>query len=79
MDAVKALWSLSFKGKTAADMIISILIYIIIGVAAGLLAWVIGIVPLFGWILAWLLRVVMGLYTLAGIIFAILYFANVME
>lgn len=79
MDALKTLWALSFRGKTATDMVISILIYIVIGVVAGLLAWVIGIVPLFGWILAWLIRVVVGLYTLAGIIFAILYFANVME
>lgn len=79
MDAVKAFWALSFRGKTATDMIVSILIYIVIGVAAGLLAWIIGIIPLFGWILAWLIRVAAGLYTLAGIIFAILYFANVME
>lgn len=72
MDTIKKFFPLSFKGKTNSDLIISILLYILIDVLAGVVIAVTSAVPVLGWIVRIVLGLA-GLYALIGIVLAILY------
>lgn len=87
METLKKIFPLSFKRTdTAANLIIGILIYLVVGILAGVLIWLstalVGWIPVVGPIIGWVLGVVsglIGLYVLAGIIIQILVFAKVIK
>ncbi len=87
MDALKKLFPLSFKyTKDAANLVIGILIYIVIGIIAGALIWlagmIIGWIPVVGALVGWVLRLVGSLidvYVVAGIVIQVLVFAKVIK
>ncbi len=82
MDMLKKLFPFSFGVKDVTDLVIKILVYVAVGVLVGLIGWVLGIIPLIGWILALVWGIVgtlVGLYTLAGIVFAVLDFCKILK
>ena len=72
MDTIKKIFPLSFKGKGNNDLIISILLYILVDVIAGIVIKLTAPIPVLGWILGIVLGFA-GLYALVGIILAICY------
>ena len=84
---MKKFFPLSFKNTTdLMGMIVSIVIYVIIGAVAGALIWLAtaigGWVPVVGAIIGWLLGIVstlVGLYVFAGIVISILAFLKVVD
>lgn len=87
METLKKIFPLSFKKHAgAADLVIGILIYLVIGIIAGALIWlstaITGWIPVVGLLIGWVLGIVsslIGLYVLAGIVIEILVFANVIK
>lgn len=74
MDQLKPLFPFSFSGKTVRDLVVAIIVYLIIGVVAGVVCWIIGIIPLIGGLVAWILRVLSGLYVVAGMALSVLHY-----
>ena len=74
---LKSIFSLSFKGTDVSSLIISILLYLGIGVVLGLVCWLVGIIPLIGGLVSWLIGTVGGLYVLVGIVLAVLHFLKI--
>lgn len=79
MQLLKTIFPFSFGVKDVVDLIIKIVIYILVGVVATLICWVIGLIPFIGGILAWLLGTVIDLYVLVGIVVAVLVFCKILE
>lgn len=87
MDALKKFFPLSFKyTKDAANLVIGILIYIVVGIIAGALIWLAGMmtgwIPVVGALVGWILRLVgslIDLYVVAGIVIQVLVFAKVLK
>ena len=87
MDTLKKLFPLSWKyTKDAANLIIGILIYLAVGLVAGALIALSGLItgwiPVVGAIIGWLLGIVgavVDLYVLAGIVIQILVFTKVIK
>lgn len=78
MDILKKWFPWSFRANDVKSLIISILIYIAIGIVGGLIISLLIWVPLVGWLLG-LVGGLLDLYTLVGIILAILEFAGVLK
>ena len=78
MDTIKKIFPLSFKGKTNRDLIISILLYILVDVLAGVVISLTSAIPVLGAIVGIVLGLA-GLYALVGIILAILYRVEVIQ
>lgn len=80
MDLLKMIFPFSFnvKVKDVTSLVISIIIYIVGGFVAGLVIGLLGAIPVIG-ILFVLVGSVLGLYTLAGIVFAVLKFCDVLK
>lgn len=78
MDILKKWFPWSFRANDVKSLIISILIYIVIGIVGGLIISLLIWVPLVGWLLG-LVGGLLDLYTLVGIILAILEFAGVLK
>lgn len=74
---LKSIFSLSFKGNDVSSLIISILLYLGIGVVLGLVCWLVGIIPLIGGPVSWLIGTVGGLYVPVGIVLAVLHFLKI--
>lgn len=87
MDFLKKFWPYAMKErKSGGDLAIAIIIYIIAGILAGaviaLATFLVGWIPVIGWLVAWVLGILsslVGLYCLAGIVFAILSFCKVLK
>ena len=87
METLKKFFPLSFKRTdTAADLVVGILIYIVVGIIAGaviaLSALITGWIPIIGLLIGWALGVVGSLvevYVLAGIVIQILVFVKVIK
>ncbi len=87
MDTLKKLFPLSFKyTRSVADFIVGILIYLIIGVIAGAVIWLAGLltgwIPVVGIIVCWALRIIaaiVDIWVVAGIIIQILVFLKVIK
>lgn len=79
MDLLKKYLPKSFGLETLKDLAIAILIYIAIDFVGGIVCAVLGIVPFIGDILAWAVGTVCGIYTLAGIVCAVLSFLKVID
>ena len=87
MDILKKIFPLSWKfTKDVANFIIGIVIYLVLGVAfglvAGLAALIVGWIPVVGALLIWVLSVIgslIGIYSLVGLILLILVFCKVIK
>ena len=87
METLKKIFPLSFKRvDTAANLVIGILIYLVVGILAGVLialsTMIVGWIPVVGPIIGWVLGIassLIGLYVLAGIVIQILVFAKVIK
>lgn len=81
MDFLKKLFPLSFKKSSEVkDLVIRIIIYVVIGFVVGLVGALISLlqIPVLN-ILMSLISSVVGLYTTAGIVLAILVHCNVIK
>ena len=78
MDLLKKLFPLSFRLKDVTALVIAIIIYVvvdvIVGVFVGLLWWI----PIVGLLLSAVASLI-GLYTIIGIVLAILDFFGVLK
>ena len=87
METLKKIFPLSFKRvDTVANLIIGILIYLVVGIVAGVLialsTLIVGWIPVVGLIIGWVLGIassLIGVYVLAGIVIQILVFAKVIK
>lgn len=78
MDKVKKFFPFSVKGTDIKSLVISIIIYIVIGFVGGLIIGLLGAIPLIGLlfrIVGWLLDI----YCLVGIVLAVLHFLGVVK
>ena len=78
MDQLKKFFPWSFKATDIKSLIVAIIIYIIIGFVGGLIIGLLSAIPAIG-LLFKLVGSLLELYTLAGVILAILFFAKVLK
>jgi len=78
MDLLKKVFPFSFKAKDLGKFIVSLLIYIVIGVVGGLVIGLLAKIPVIG-LLAGILGALLDLYGLIGIVLAILVFVKVVK
>ena len=78
MDLLKKLFPFSFGSKDVAALVIKIIIYVVAGAVIGFLLGIIGKLPLVG-IITGLLGTLVGIYTTAGIVIAILDYCKVFK
>ena len=84
---MKKYFPLSFKNTSdPIGMIVSIIIYLVIGAVAGFLIWFAGMlggwIPVVGAVLGWVLRIVsiiVDIYVLAGIVISVLAFLGIVK
>lgn len=69
----------SFDVFEVKQLVVAILIYIGIDFVGGFASLLVRIVPFIGGILSWAVGTVCGIYTLAGIILAILSYLKIIE
>lgn len=87
METLKKIFPLSWKyTKDVANLIIGILIYLVVGIIAGVLialsTLITGWIPVVGFIIGLVLGLassLIGVYVLAGIVIQILVFAKVIK
>ena len=87
MDTLKKIFPLSFKRTdSVANLIIGILIYLVVGLVAGALIAISGLVtgwiPVIGALIGWVLGIVgtiVDIYVVAGIVIQILVFAKIIK
>ena len=79
MDMIKAYFPFSFDTKDVRTLLIKIAVYIVLGLIVGLVCGLIGLIPLVGGIIGWLIGGVVGLYCLAGIVFAVLDYFKILN
>ena len=72
MDMLKKIFPYSFGAQDVKALVIKILVYL---VASALLCWVIGLIPLIGGIVSW----VIGVYCTVGWILVILDYLKVLK
>lgn len=80
MDMLKPFFpfAFNFKAKDVTGLIVSIIIHFLGGAVIGAILGFLALVPIIG-ILFGILGTVVGLYSLAGIVFAILVFCGVLK
>ncbi len=78
MDILKKLFPLSFRSKSLKELLISILIYIAINLVGGLVLGLLSVVPLVGFVFAFL-NGLLSLYTLVGVVLASLHFWGMLK
>lgn len=84
---LKKLFPISWKyNKGIVDLLVGILMYIAVGLIAGVAIWlsgaIISLIPVVGAIVGWALRIagiLVDLYVLVGIVLSILVFAKVIK
>lgn len=77
MDKLKSIFPFSFRGKDIVSLLVSILIYIGIGLVLGVVCWIVGKIPLIGGLASWLIGLIGGIYELVGIVLAVLHFLKI--
>ena len=79
MDMIKAYFPFSFDTKDVKTLIIKIIVYVVLEALVGLVCGIIGLIPFIGPIVGWLVGTVVGLYCLAGIVFAVLDYFKILK
>ncbi len=87
MDSLKKLFPVSFKrADSGKNLAIGIVIYLVIGILAGLAIGLAGLVtgwiPVVGALVGWVLRIagiIIDLYVIAGIVLQVLLFAKIIK
>lgn len=79
MDLLKKYLPRSFGLTSVKELVIAILIYIAIDFAGGIVCAILGIVPFIGGILSWAVGTLCGIYTLTGIVVAVLSYLKVID
>lgn len=80
MDMIKKFFpfSFNFKEKDTNGLIVSIVIYIVLMLVSGVAMWLLGFIPLVN-ILTGIIGWIIEIYAVAGIVFAVLNFFNVLK
>lgn len=80
MDMIKNIFpfSFNFKEKDTNGLIVSIIVYIVLMLLSGVAMWLLGFIPVVN-ILTGIIGWVIELYAIAGIVFAVLNFFNVLK
>ena len=78
MDFLKKFFPLSFKATDIKPFVITLIIYVVVEAILGVILGLIGKLPLLG-IVCSLIGSLIGLYSLAGIVLAILVFTKVIK
>ena len=76
MSALKNIFPLSFTANDTKSFLTAIVIYLVIGIAAGVISKIVRIIPLIGGLISWVIGLAAGLYVLAGLIVTILVFTG---
>lgn len=76
MSTLKNLFPLSFTANDIKSFLTAIVIYLVIGIAAGIISKLVGIIPLIGGLISWVIGLAAGLYVLIGLILTILVFTG---
>lgn len=79
MDILKKFWPTAFKSDEKNNFITAIVVYAIILVVGVVSSLLLGLIPVVGGLLAWLVGTVLDLYGTAGIVFSILKFVKVFK
>lgn len=79
MDILKKFWPTAFKSDEKNNFITAIVVYAIILVVGVVSSFLLGLIPVVGGLLAWLVGTVLDLYGTAGIVFSILRFVKVFK
>ena len=67
----------ALRSIDTSSLIKAIVFYLVIGIIGGVICRVVGIVPIIGWLVAAALGLVVGLYTLVGIVLSVLTYISV--
>ena len=80
MDMLKKFFPFSYKVrvKNVTDLVVSLLIYIVVGAVAGVVLGFLGGIPVVGLVFQ-LIGTVLSLYTTVGIVLAVLVFLDVLK
>ena len=78
MDTLKKFFPHAFKAADVKSLVISIIIYLVIGFIGGLIIGLLSAIPFIGWLFS-IVGALVDLYTLVGIILAVLFFAKVLK
>lgn len=80
MDMLKKVFPFSFnvKEQDVTSLIVSIIIYLVVMVVSGLVMWILGFIPVIN-ILTGIVGWVVEVYSVAGIVLAVLNFLNVLK
>jgi nicotinamide riboside transporter PnuC len=86
MDTLKKIFPRAFKTDSVGSLVVNILVFVVIGVLAGLVISLTGLItvwlPGIGLIIAWLLGIVstiVDIYVVAAIILSILAFLKIVK
>lgn len=87
METLKKFFPLSFKyAKDVANLIIGIIVYLIVGVAASALIWlataIVGWIPVVGALVGWacgIIGALVDIYVVAGIVILVLAFLKIVK
>ena len=79
MDILKKFWPTAFKSDEKNNFITAIVVYAIILVVGVVSSLLLGLIPVVGGLLAWLVGTVLDFYGTAGIVFSILKFVKVFK
>jgi len=87
MEQLKKIFPFSFKRTdTVKDLIIGIVVYLCVGILAGLAIWLGGLVtgwiPVLGAVVGWVLKILgtlVDIYVVAGIIIKVLVYLKVID
>ncbi len=76
MDALRKYFPFQAKSKDITSLVIAIIAYVVIGVVGGFVIGLLGAIPVVG-ILCTIVGILLEIYTLAGIILAVLDFLGI--
>ena len=79
MDTLKKFFPFSFgEKKDVAALVINIVIYVVVGLVAGVLIALLSHIPVLAWIIS-LLGGAVDLYVTGGIVFSVLHYVKVLK
>ena len=80
MDLLKKIWPGAFavKKDDSKKFVITLIAYIVIGALCGVIAGLLGFIPVLGWILG-IIASVVDLYCFIGLILSILVYAQILK